>query len=525
MIIAGMLRRLCASSALVLMLISSDAFAQLSITGDVTTESFTGFAGSGFAPAPAAGQLDSDEVRVTGLSDGSGICAFGATCTTGDFARGTSAGNESTGGIYAFTVPAGAPALGWQAASGDMTPGTITLRLVNNTGATITDASIEYTFWFYNDESSSQSLTVARSTDDATYTSVAALGDTSPTTATGNSWSSRRLRVSLTGISIVDGGSLFLRFTTDDASGGGGRDEIAIDDVTVRLGCGDGILEGAEVCDDWNNADGDGCAADCSATEAGWTCAGSQPTVCTDVDECLAGTDTCMANSTCDNTDGSYDCPCDPGYQGDGRTGCSDIDECMTETDDCDPHATCANTVGDFTCTCDSGWEGSGQTCADIDECDLGTDDCGPGNLCTNTDGGWDCACNNGYQWDGSDCVDIDECAEALADCDPNATCDNFAGGFNCDCNAGFEGDGLSCTETDSDGDGVPFTEDNCPGDANPDQADSDGDGRGDACDFVDDNPADSDSGGCGCRTSSNGSPTMLLLLALAFIPLRRRRR
>jgi predicted dienelactone hydrolase len=35
----------------------------------------------------------------------------------------------------------------------------------------------------------------------------------------------------------------------------------------------------------------------------------------------------------------------------------------------------------------------------------------------------------------------------------------------------------------DRDGDGVPDTADNCPGTANPDQADADGDGTGDACD------------------------------------------
>jgi len=518
--------RLAWLAALALLTASTDALAQLSITGDVSTESFTGFTGAGFAPSPAAGQLDSDEVRVTGLSDGSGICAFGATCTTGDFARGTSAVDVSTGGIYAFTVTTGAPALGFQPASQDMDPGTITLRMVNNTGATIANVSLEYTFWFFNNENSSQSLDVAWSTNDSSYTNVPALSDDTPGAATGAAWTSRRLRASFTGISIADGGSLYLRWSTA-TTGSGNRDQVAIDDVTARLGCGDGILEGAETCDDWNNADGDGCAADCSATEPGWTCTGSQPTVCTDIDECVAGTDTCMANSTCANTDGSYDCPCDPGYQGDGRTGCSDIDECMTDTDNCDLHATCANTVGDFTCTCETGWEGDGTSCADIDECDLGTDDCGAGNLCTNTDGGWDCACENGFDWDGSTCVDIDECAEGLAACDPNATCDNFAGGFNCDCNTGFEGDGLSCTETDTDGDGVPFTEDNCPGDANPDQADSDGDGRGDICDFVDDNATgDDDSGGCGCRAAQDASPLpTLLLLALAALPVRRRRR
>ncbi len=43
---------------------------------------------------------------------------------------------------------------------------------------------------------------------------------------------------------------------------------------------------------------------------------------------------------------------------------------------------------------------------------------------------------------------------------------------------------GISALEqADKDGDGVPNDFDNCPNDPNPDQEDSDGDGRGDACD------------------------------------------
>ena len=39
-----------------------------------------------------------------------------------------------------------------------------------------------------------------------------------------------------------------------------------------------------------------------------------------DIDECSEGFDTCASNATCTNTEGSYNCSCDTGYQGDGFT-------------------------------------------------------------------------------------------------------------------------------------------------------------------------------------------------------------
>src|SRR5690554_3217640 len=60
------------------------------------------FNGSGFAPTPTVGQIDSDGMIVTGMKDGD--VAFGGTNDSGDHARGISAGGVSTGGVYAFEV-------------------------------------------------------------------------------------------------------------------------------------------------------------------------------------------------------------------------------------------------------------------------------------------------------------------------------------------------------------------------------------------------------------------------------------
>ena len=46
---------------------------------------FTSFDGTGFSTSPSSGQLNSNEWRVTGMSDGDG--SFGGGFTSGDFAR------------------------------------------------------------------------------------------------------------------------------------------------------------------------------------------------------------------------------------------------------------------------------------------------------------------------------------------------------------------------------------------------------------------------------------------------------
>jgi len=193
---------------------------------------FSGFTGSGFAPTPVAGQLDSDDWRVTGLSDGAGT--FSGTHTTGDFARGSSAGGVTTGGVYAFNVGGGVTALGFQPGGSDFTPGTLTLKIDNTTSELISDWGISYDIFTFNDQGRASSFNFQYSTDDSTYTSVASLDFTTPEAAdTPVAWVPTPRSIELLGVPVAVGESLYLQWFSNDVSGGGNRDEFGISNINV----------------------------------------------------------------------------------------------------------------------------------------------------------------------------------------------------------------------------------------------------------------------------------------------------
>jgi cysteine-rich repeat protein len=189
--------------------------------------------------------------------------------------------------------------------------------------------------------------------------------------------------------------------------------------------CGDGFVEGLEECDDGGGADGDGCSSTCSV-ESGYSCDASEPSICTDINECVLGTENCDINATCTNTPGSFTCTCNTGYSGDGVT-CPNDNECVLGTHNCDVNATCTDTPGSFTCTCNTGYEGDGVTCVDDNECVLGTDNCDVNATCADTPGSFTCTCNAGYEGDGIVCTFIDLCiSDPLLDCDDGQFCNGI---------------------------------------------------------------------------------------------------
>jgi len=196
------------------------------------SESFDTFTGAGAVAAPAAGQLDSDDWRVDGLSAGAGT--FGGTHDTNDFARGTSGGGETTGGVYAFNT-GGNNILGVQPSGADFTPGDITLKIDNTSGSAISNWTVNYDVWEYNDQDRSSSLNLWVSADDVNYSQVGGSYDyTTVEAAAGTpAWGSTAIAGTVNQ-PVADGGSLYLQWRSGDVGGGGSRDEFGIDNVVVQ---------------------------------------------------------------------------------------------------------------------------------------------------------------------------------------------------------------------------------------------------------------------------------------------------
>ncbi|MCK6549988.1 DUF4215 domain-containing protein, partial [Myxococcota bacterium] len=172
--------------------------------------------------------------------------------------------------------------------------------------------------------------------------------------------------------------------------------------------CGDGLVVGAEACDDTNTTGGDGCNATCAAVEAGWTCAApglACSTTCGD--GIVAGAETCddanaIGSDGCDAT-----CTTEAGWVcatagaaciatcGDGLVvgaeACDDTN--ILDGDGCT--AACAIEAG-WTCAsagvpclsvCGDGLVVGAETCDDTNA--NGSDGCS--SLCA-VETGWTCA-------------------------------------------------------------------------------------------------------------------------------------
>jgi len=196
------------------------------------------YKGFGFQAATATiGRLDANAWATTGMSGDTDV-AFGENKLSGDFARGNNAGSVSNGGFYAFETSADDFSFGVQPSTSDFTPGTVTLRAQNRTGSSIGAVDISYILYVLNDEERSNEFNFSYSVDNGTYTNVASLDYTSPTTPDASpEWSTNTRMAEITGLSIPDGAYFYLRWETNNEAGtsSGGRDQFALDDITVNF--------------------------------------------------------------------------------------------------------------------------------------------------------------------------------------------------------------------------------------------------------------------------------------------------
>ncbi|MDA0349775.1 MAG: PEP-CTERM sorting domain-containing protein [Verrucomicrobia bacterium] len=221
---------------LTLLVFSVSLSGQFSITtfnSNITVDDFDSFTGAGFSPTPSAGQLNSNIWSTSGWSDGD--VGFGGAGTTGDFARGTDPDGVVTGGVYGFDIGGGDIILGVQPGGTDFTPGDFRLKLVNNTGATIINLTVDYDVVVYNDQGKANSFNFSHSSTNSTFTDIGALDFASTETADGSpAWISADRNTTITGISIANGAEYFLRWNGDEISGSGSMDQFGLNNVVIN---------------------------------------------------------------------------------------------------------------------------------------------------------------------------------------------------------------------------------------------------------------------------------------------------
>ena len=165
-------------------------------------------------------------------------------------------------------------------------------------------------------------------------------------------------------------------------------------------------------------------------------------------------------------------------------SGCSYNQSCNNNLD-CITPLYCNSSLSCDYPSCDDGQKNGDETGVDCGGNDCS--ECGNGNECNENS---DCASNYCNQATG-ECSLPDKCSNnqldsGETDIDCGGSCSGCGEGDFCDITSDCVS-GLICVNgicsLDGDGDTILDSEDNCPGDANLDQADQDGDGKGDACD------------------------------------------
>ena len=183
------------------------------------------FDGSGVTASPVAGQLDATSWAFDGFS------------SVDDLSRGTSTGGVSSGGLYAFDHSSDATPnmlLGVQPTGSDFTPGSMTLGILNNSGESLSSWNIDYDVLVFNNGDRSSSLNLSYAIGSGEFQEVPELNYmTAEVSDNDPAWMATNQATTLLA-EVGQGEQLFLRWTSDDVSGGGSRDEFGIDNIGVK---------------------------------------------------------------------------------------------------------------------------------------------------------------------------------------------------------------------------------------------------------------------------------------------------
>jgi hypothetical protein len=197
------------------------------------------FLGTGVNSNPEEGQLNSNGIIFNGFSDGNMI--FGGDYVSGDFARGTSTGFKTTGGIYAFEVESNNKAIGIQPGGTDFTPGEIILKIRNNSGLTTHYLKLTYDVWVLNNEDRSSNFSFSISSDTINFSPISSLDISTETNAdTAAIWEKTTKSITISN-TTNDGDFCYLRWSSSDNGGSGSRDEIALDNIQIQLSTDQGV--------------------------------------------------------------------------------------------------------------------------------------------------------------------------------------------------------------------------------------------------------------------------------------------
>ena len=194
------------------------------------------FQGSGIAKIAETGQLDSDSWAFTDFAKGN-VNFGGESTEDSSYENGASDGNEVDTGIYAFnvgTTEAENFTLGIQPGGSDFNPGTITLKIHNQTGVPMTSVNIGYKVYIYNDQPSSSQIRFSSSSNGTSFIDQSIVDVISPTTADlAPGWKAYYRVITIPGLNIAKDTFYYIRWSGSLISGTGAQDEFAIDDIEV----------------------------------------------------------------------------------------------------------------------------------------------------------------------------------------------------------------------------------------------------------------------------------------------------